>query len=138
MKHLPVVLLLLAAGCAPKPAVQVPVTAAAPPEPVGLVSYDGSYDGLGALTRGDPMACGTQRLIPIRVQNDVLTYVLRQPQIRWRPLITFQAPVAADGTFEAVDGPNYIRGSISNGHMQGDLRGDACSHSFQADRSGTW
>jgi hypothetical protein len=46
--------------------------------------------------------------------------------------------VAADGSFQAQSGPAYIRGTISGGHMAGDIVGDACGYHFEGDNSGTW
>jgi hypothetical protein len=72
------------------------------------------------------------------VANDAFSYTLNQPQVPWKPVRSFDVTIASDGSFQAQSGAAYIRGTVSAGHMAGDIIGDACGYHFEADRSGTW
>jgi hypothetical protein len=60
------------------------------------------------------------------------------PQVPWRSQRSFDVVIAPDGSFQVQSGPAYIRGQVSQGHMQGQIVGDVCSYQFEADNSGTW
>jgi hypothetical protein len=51
---------------------------------------------------------------------------------------SFNVAIAPDGSFKAQAGTASIRGTVSSGHMAGDVVGDAYGYHFEADRSGTW
>lgn len=112
-------------------------TAAASP-PARNVPIDGSYNGVAQLTSGAATSCGTQDIVTLQVQNRAFHYVINQPQVPWQPQRSFEVVIASDGSFQAQAGPAYIRGQVSQGHMQGQIVGDACGYQFEADNSGTF
>jgi hypothetical protein len=122
-------------GCA-VPA-QPPQTAIAP-TPARVVPIDGSYNGIAQLVSGAAVSCGTQDAVNLQVQNSAFRYVLNQPQVPWQPRRTFDVVIASDGSFQAQSGPASISGQVSQGHMHGQIVGDACGYQFEADNSGTW
>jgi hypothetical protein len=115
-----------------------------PPPPVAVTpptqpaSINGTYDGAMQLISGLPMSCGTEDMLTLQVANRAFAYQLNQPQVPWQPVRAFNVVIAADGSFQAQAGTAYIRGTVSGGHMAGDLVGDACGYHFEADRRGTW
>ena len=126
---------LALAGCASQSA-PPPVPPIAPisgPQPV-----DGTYHGLAQLIRGTEMNCGNMDEFSWQVVNHTISFKLPQPQADWKPVVTFSAPIQADGSFDAESGTSYLRGTLSNGHMQGEVSGDICGFSFNADRDGTF
>ena len=46
--------------------------------------------------------------------------------------------IAPDGSFHAGSGATYIDGKASQGHMQGQIVGDACGYQFEADNVGSF
>ena len=56
----------------------------------------------------------------------------------WQTVRSFNVAIAPDGSFKAQAGTASIRGTVSSGHMAGDVVGDAYGYHFEADRSGTW
>ncbi len=136
------VMMLLAALVAFLPACTAP-SAPPPPSlavapPMQPVSINGSYDGVMQLISGLAMSCGTQDMLTLQVTNNGFAYQLNQPQVPWQPVRAFNVVIAENGSFQAQSGTAYIRGTVSGGHMAGDLVGDACGYHFEADRSGTW
>jgi hypothetical protein len=103
-----------------------------PPVPI-----DGNYDGIMTLSRGDAMTCGNQDTINLQVTNHTFSYRLSQPRAEWKPFINFTATIGADGSFYTQQGPDSLSGSVTAGHMAGDIAGDMCGFSFVADRGGT-
>jgi hypothetical protein len=114
----------------PTQAVQAP-----PPAPVPV---DGDYNGMMQLVSGPSERCGTQDIFGLQVRDHGFRYVLNQPQVPWRPKVTFSVSIAPDGSFHAASGAAYIDGSLSQGHMQGQVVGDSCGFQFEADRGGTF
>jgi hypothetical protein len=112
-----------------------PVAVAPPIQPVPI---NGTYDGVMQLISGSAISCGTEDMLTLHVANNAFAYQLNQPQIPWQPVRAFNVVIGADGSFQAQSGTAYMRGTVSGGHMAGDLVGDACSYHFEADRSGTW
>jgi hypothetical protein len=112
-------------------------TIAAPPPPPP-VPVNGSYNGIIQLVRGPGMSCGTQDMASFQVANGSVHYVLNQPQAPWQPQVALDAVIAPDGSFQTASGAAYLRGRLSQGHMQGETGGDACGYAFEADRTGTW
>jgi hypothetical protein len=90
------------------------------------------------LISGSAISCGTEDMLTLHVANNAFAYQLNQPQVPWQPVRAFNVVIAADGSFQAQSGTAYMRGTVSVGHMAGDLVGDACGFHFEADRSGTW
>jgi len=123
------------AGCTASPQPPPPTAAALPARPVPV---DGTYNGTTQLVRGDPISCGTQDSFTLRVANKAFHYVLNQPQVTWQPQRSFDVVIASDGAFQTQSGTAYIRGQLSQGHMQGEITGDACGYQFEADNTGTW
>jgi hypothetical protein len=121
------------AGCSPSQ--PPPAVATAPPRPVPI---DGTYGGVMQLSRGDAMNCGNENPITLQVQNHTFTYRLAQPRAEWKPVIVFTAAIAPDGSFNAQSGPDSMSGQVAGGSMQGEIVGDICGFSFNADRGGTW
>jgi hypothetical protein len=117
---------------------------ASPPTPIAVApqiqpaSINGTYDGVMQLISGLAMSCGTEDMLTLRVNNNAFTYQLNQPQVAWQPVRAFNVVIAADGSFQAQSGTADIRGTVSGGHMAGDLVGDSCGYHFEAERSGTW
>jgi hypothetical protein len=128
---------MAAAGCtiAPQPPPAAPTAVV---QPSRQVSVDGTYDGITQLVRGSAMSCGTQDMLTLRVADNAFGYTLNQPQVTWQPVRSFNVVIAPDGTFQAQSGSAYIRGTVSGGHMAGDIVGDACGYHFEADSSGTF
>ncbi len=124
---------LTACGAPPPPAPAQAAAPAARPVPI-----DGTYDGLRTLVRGTAINCGNQDEFTLTIVNNTLTYQLSQPQVDWKPVILFTTAIGADGSFDAESGTSFMRGHIVNGHMRGELSGDVCGFTFEADRSGTW
>jgi len=107
----------------------------------GPVSPDGKYDGqliANGSVGPDNGACGGTDSIGIGIRNSQFRLVLAQPQIPYRRQLAFEVTVAPDGTFNTVNGPNYVRGKVAEGHLQGQASGDACTYDILADRNGTW
>jgi hypothetical protein len=126
---------LLLAGCAardPARALPSPPLAAG-----GPVSPDGVYNGMMQTVRGGEL-CGSSDSVVITVRGNGFRYVLYQPQVPEQRTRAFDVTIGEHGRFDAVDGPTFIRGTVGDGHMQGEIAGDACGYDFQADRTGTW
>jgi hypothetical protein len=124
-------------GCsAPQP--PAPPAAAIDPPPTRPVSVNGSYNGVTQLVTGAATSCGTGDIFTLQVQNGAFRYELHQPQVPWRPSVTFSAAIAPDGSFHAASGAAYIDGKVTQGHMQGQVVGDACGFQFEADNTGTF
>ena len=127
----------LAGGCTDAPeASRLPTAAASPP--AHAVPIDGSYNGVAQLITGAATSCGTQDILTLQVSNRMFHYVLEQPQVPWQPQRTFEVVIAPDGSFQVQSGSAYIRGQVNQGHMQGQIVGDACGYRFEADNSGTF
>ncbi len=123
----------LLASCtnAPPPSPQVP--------PLALpTSNNGNYSGFMQLASGPAMSCGTQVQLTLQVSNNTFEYVLLQPQVPLIPRRTFRVVIATDGSFQAQSGPAFIRGQVSQGHMQGQIYGDLCGYQFEADSTGVF
>ncbi len=138
--------MLLLAGCAadrapPPPAPEAP-PATMPPTatlPAGPVAVDGTYTGTKQLVRGGDgpgILCGQLDPFTVTVTNRHFSYVLHQPEVPFQPTVPFDVTIAADGSFRAVNGPDYITGTAGGGTMQGDVSGDACGYFFQAATKG--
>jgi hypothetical protein len=116
-----------------------PPSAPAPsPSPPRVTSVNGTYNGLMQLASGPPGSCGTSDIFTVTVQNSGFRFVLNQPQVPWQPQRVFTATIAPDGSFNAGTGVAYMRGTASQGHMQGQIVGDACQFQFEADSDGTF
>jgi hypothetical protein len=102
------------------------------------VPIDGSYNGLMQRASGTIDSCGTQDVFTLQVRNNAFTYVLSQPQVPWRPSVTFGVAIAPDGSFHAASGAAHIDGTVVQGHMQGQIVGDSCGFQFEADNSGSF
>lgn len=128
------------AACAsrPPPMPDPAPVAVEEPDPDAPQMVDGTYNAVGALQRGNRLACGDRTAMTIQIRDNRFVYVLNQPQVPWRRSVRFAVTVARDGSFESVANTAAIRGTIRNGHMQGELIGDACAFSFQSDRGGSW
>jgi hypothetical protein len=125
------------AGCM-SPAQPDPSPSAGGPPLATAKSIDGSYNGVTQLTSGSPEACGTQDIFSLKVRANTFRYVLQQPQVPWRPSITFAVTIAPDGSFASNAGAAYIKGQVKQGHMQGQIVGDSCAFSFEADNTGAF
>jgi len=115
--------------------------ASAPPPaapPVRPVPIDGTYNGLMQLASGTVDACGSQDVFTLQVRNNAFTYMLNQPQVPWRPSVSFNVAIAPDGSFHATSGAAHMDGMVAQGHMQGQLVGDSCGFQFEADNSGSF
>lgn len=112
-------------------------TAAAPLQP-RVVGVNGTYNGLMQLTSGAAVGCGNSDIFSVVVQNNAFQFVLNQPQVPWQPQQVFATTIASDGSFRAGTDAAYIRGAVSNGHMQGQIVGDVCQFQFEADSGGTF
>ena len=124
----------LAAGCVKSPPpMSYPLPPISGPQPI-----DGRYDGLMQLIRGDVINCGNSNEFHLKVANQSFSYELSQPQAPWKPVIVFTATIGPDGAFNATSGTGYMRGTLTNGHMQGRISGDICGFDFNADRTGNW
>jgi len=108
------------------------------PPPARPVPIDGSYNGVMQLVSGSADSCGTQDIFTLQVRNRAFSYVLRQPQVPWRPSVPFGVSIGPDGSFHAASGGAQIDGTIAQGHMQGQIVGDACGFRFEADNVGTF
>jgi hypothetical protein len=127
----------LLSGCAAPAQPDPPPLAVSPPLATSS-SFNGSYNGMMQLSSGSPDSCGTQDIFTLRVTANGFQYVLRQPQVPWRPSVAFAVGIAPDGSFGAASGGAFINGRIAQGHMQGQIVGDACGYSFQADNTGSF
>ena len=116
---------------------QAPPPLPAPPLARG-VGVDGAYNGIMRLTTGDVVACGTQDVFNLTVRGRAFRYVLEQPQVPWQQQRVFEVTITEDGSFRNDVGPAYIIGTVSQGHMQGQIVGDACGYVFEADTTGTF
>ncbi len=90
------------------------------------------------LTSGSADSCGTSNIFRVVVQNSAFRFVLNQPQVPWQPQRVFTATIAPDGSFNAGADVAYMRGTARQGHMQGQIVGDACQFQFEADSDGTF
>ena len=115
-----------------------PAAAAPTPSPPRIAGVNGTYNGLMQLMSGSPVSCGTTDIFTVLVQNNGFRFVLNQPQVPWQPQRVFVATIAPDGSFSAAADVAYIRGTASQGHMQGQIVGDACQFQFEADSNGTF
>jgi len=125
------------AGCMSSAQPDPPPVAAGPPLAIAK-SVDGSYNGVAQLASGSPDSCGTQDILSLRVRANAFQYVLQQPQVPWRPSVTFAVSIAPDGSFVSNAGTAYIKGQVKQGHMQGQIVGDSCAFSFEADNTGSF
>jgi hypothetical protein len=101
-------------------------------------SINGNYNGIKQLVSGAAISCGTQDIFSLQVQDSRFRYVLNQPQVPWRPSVTFNVVIAPNGSFHAASGAAYIDGKVSQGHMQGQIVGDSCGFQFEADNVGSF
>ena len=115
-----------------------PSAPASGPSPARVTSVNGTYNGLMQLTSGPSDSCGTSNIFRVVVQNKAFRFVLNQPQVPWQPQRVFAATIAPDGSFNAGTDVAYMRGTTSQGHMQGQIVGDACQFQFEADSDGTF
>jgi hypothetical protein len=115
-----------------------PVASAATPTQPRVVGVNGTYNGLMQLTSGSAVACGSSDIFSVVVQNNAFRFVLNQPQVPWQPQRVFATTIAPDGSFLAGTDAAYIRGTASNGRMQGQIVGDACQFQFEANSDGTF
>lgn len=115
-----------------------PVAPAPTPSPPRVSGVNGTYNGMMQLSSGAPASCGTSDIFTVVVKNNGFRFVLNQPQVPWQPQRVFAATIAPDGSFNAGTDVAYIRGTTSQGHMQGQIVGDACQFQFQADSDGTF
>ncbi len=122
------------AGCSNPPPPPPPLPGP-PPKPIPI---DGTYNGIMTLIRGSAVSCGNQNPITLQVVNLSFHYVLSQPQIVWQPTRKFDVAIKADGSFSTEAGSAYMRGWVRSGHMQGEIAGDACGFTFEADSTGTF
>ena len=122
------------AGCVEAP----PPLPQAAAQPAGPGQMNGSYNGWMQLSSGPALSCGTQNTFTIEVRNNAFRYVLDQPQVPWKRQRIYDVVIKADGTFHAASGAAYVSGRVNQGRMQGEIVGDACGYTFQADRLGTW
>jgi hypothetical protein len=123
------------AGCSNSAPPAAPVATPALPR---VTSVNGTYNGLMQLTSGPADSCGTSNIFTLVVRNNGFRYVLNQPQVPWQPQRVFAAAIAPDGSFNAGTDVAYIRGTTRQGHMQGQIVGDACQFQFEADSDGTF
>lgn len=131
-------LLACLAGCADRAASTLPAAMTPPPPLARAASVDGTYNGLMQLVSGPPIACGTSNVFALVVQNNAFQYMLNQPQVPWQPQRTFSAVISPDGSFRAGTDTAYISGTVSQGHIQGQIVGDSCQFQFEADAGGTF
>lgn len=129
---------LLAACSSPKPPPMSEQQAMQDLVPEVPVPIDGVYRGFGSVIRGGTMTCGTQMTITIEVRDNAFTYVLQQPMVPYRRSVRLSATIGDDGRFQGSSGTASIAGVVKNGHMEGELNGDACGYAFQADQGGNW
>ncbi len=134
---LPSGLLAMLAGCM-SPAEPDPPPVTRGPPLATAKSVDGTYNGVAQLASGSPDSCGTQDILSLQVRANEFRYVLQQPQVPWRPSLTFTVSIAPDGSFASNSGDAYIKGQVRQGHMQGQIVGDACAFSFEADNTGSF
>jgi hypothetical protein len=124
-------------GCSTPQPPAAPAAATDPP-PARPVPLDGSYNGVTQLASGTATSCGTGDIFTLQVRNGAFRYELHQPQVPWRPSVTFSAAIAPDGSFHAASGAAYIDGKVAQGHMQGQIVGDSCGFQFEADNTGAF
>jgi hypothetical protein len=124
---------LLVSSCSSPPPAPPPIPPISGPQPI-----DGTYHGLTQTIRGSAMNCGNQDEFAVTVTNHTINFNLPQPQAEWKPVVPFSAVIGPDGSFNAQSGTSYLRGTLSNGHMQGEISGDICGFAFNADRDGTF
>lgn len=106
--------------------------------PARVAGVNGTYNGVMQLSSGPAMSCGMSDVFSVVVQNKAFQFTLNQPQVPWQPQRVFAATIAPDGSFQAGTGAAYIRGTASQGHMQGQIAGDVCQFQFEADSDGTF
>jgi len=135
-RSLRITLLACLAACSDRQ--QASNTAITGSSPVHVTGVEGTYNGLMQLTSGPEIACGTSNIFTLTVRNNMFHYVLNQPQVPWQQQRQFTAMIGQDGKFYAQAGPAYIAGTVSQGHMQGQVVGDSCSFQFEADSDGTF
>jgi hypothetical protein len=128
---------MAAAGCTTKPP-SSPVAPAVVTQPARPASVNGTYNGIMQLVRGAAMSCGTEDMLTLRVVDNAFNYTFIQPQATGQPVRSVNIVIAPDGSFQAQSGTAYIHGTVSGGHMAGDIVGDACGYHFEADSSGTF
>ena len=114
-----------------------PLASASPAFPP-VTTVNGTYNGLMQLVVGSAVGCGTSDEITLVVRDNVFRYVLKQPQVPWQPQRTFVTTISPDGSFRAGTDVSYITGTVSRGHMQGQIVGDACQFQFEADSDGSF
>jgi hypothetical protein len=98
----------------------------------GITTFDGTWSGTGTLTRrqGSGTACGpetTNRRFTI--QNGMIEFPYDN-----RYGVTFNGPVAADGTFSISTGGNSFVGRITGSTMTAQYSGRQCVRDFQMRR----
>jgi len=131
-------LALLAACSSPKPPPMSEQQAMQDLVPEAPIPIDGVYRGFGSVIRGGTMTCGTQMMMTIDVRDNAFSFVLQQPMVPYRKSVRLNATIGEDGRFQATSGGASIAGAVKNGHMEGELNGDACGYAFQADQGGNW
>jgi len=124
-------------GCTGPGQSDPPVAAINPPL-ARPASINGKYNGIVQLVTGGAVSCGTEDIFSLQVQESAFRYVLSQPQVPWRTSVTFNVVIAPDGSFHARSGAAYLDGKVGQGHMQGQIVGDACGFRFEADNVGSF
>jgi len=137
LRSIPSGVLVMLAGCMSPAQPDPPPVSGGPPLATAR-SIDGNYNGVAQLTSGSADSCGTQDIFSLQVRANAFKYVLQQPQVPWRPSVSFAVSIAPDGSFASNAGTAYIKGQVKQGHMQGQIVGDSCTFSFEADNTGSF
>jgi hypothetical protein len=128
-------------GCSGPPA----STAAPPPQ---AVSYDGRYEGTiqvtGAAIGTSRQQCATDPRISFDVRNSKFVYSQSHPNfVGTAPDLTPQATTPVYNVTITQDGSlsgnsdvfvGTIAGRVTGSHMAGQINGELCYYSFEADR----
>ncbi len=132
---LPCLLVLgLAAGCAPSKATSDVVAAAASinssPAAVAPVSannpVDGVYRGRSTPVRQSGR-CGPFRDPTVRIRNNMIIRQFGRDRL--------EATVQPDGTFSTQAGRTTMSGTVRDGHLNAEIGGEHCRYRYNLDRS---
>jgi len=131
---LPCLLVLgLAAGCAPSNAASDVVAAAAsinsPPAAAAPVAANNPVDGLYR-GRSTPLRqsgrCGVFRDPTVRINNNTITRQFGRDRL--------EAAVQQDGTFSTQAGRTTMSGTVRDGHLDAEVGGENCKYRYSLNR----
>jgi hypothetical protein len=128
LRHLPVVLALLVAGCSASTAPDAgPAVPVASQTPITTGPIDGFYRGSSELIAGSPDSCPNNSRGAIEIGDRAMLYSYTTDAI-------FVAPVSPEGQLHAQAGGFVLDGTLNEGQLEFTVEGQSCKTAFMFHR----